>query len=172
MSLRRAFLWWQFAAVLVLPTAVFFSRGVFGERLGWDLLVAALTAPVLGIALLVVALVILVRPSVLVSRAVSWFDMAVMSAWHAAIIWLCVTPSAWLVVAVIALALLAFWGALWQFVTDGARRIRTATRDFTARFESATGVRRPSGPIDLGELRPIDDPAEGAVAASGRTVAE
>src|SRR5690606_2497536 len=102
----------------------------------------------------------------------SWFDVAVASAWHAAIIWLCVAPSAWLVVAIVALALLAFWGAVWQFVTDGARRIRDATRDFNAPFRAAADGRRRGGPIDLGELRPVEEAADGAVAGSRRTVAE
>ncbi len=173
MMLRRAFLWWQFAAVVVLPVAVFLARGVFGARLGWDVLASVIAAPVLGAALLIVAVLVLIRPSVLSTRAVSWFDVAVIGAWHAAVVWLCASPSALAVVAIAVLAITAFWGAVWQLFADTTRRVSGAVRDFTVEFNAAASERRRGGPIDLGELRPIDGGPSGRDGAGQRrSVAE
>lgn len=82
MMLRRAFFWWQFVAVAALPLLVFVSRGIVGARLGWDVLVSLIAAPVLGAALLIVAILVLIRPSVFRAKAVGWFDVAAIACWH------------------------------------------------------------------------------------------
>lgn len=156
MMLRRAFFWWQLLAVIALPVLTFLTRGIFGARLGWDVLGAAIAAPVLGFALLVVALLIAVRPSVMRVKAVSWYDLVVLAGWHAAIVWFCLDPAAWLIGAAVLFAMLAFWGAIWQLVTDTTRRVAGAMRDFSVEFTTAVGEQRSGAPIDLGELRPID----------------
>jgi len=172
MFVRRAFLSWQFVAVVVLPAAVFLSRGVFGASLGWDVLLSVLAAPVLGFALLVVAVLTVVRPSVRADRAVSWFDVAVSAAWHALIIWCCVQPSAGLVFAIGLAAAVAFWGAIWQLVTDAGRRLVGAVRDFGAEYGAAAAARRRGAPIDLGELRPVVAESGEARDSSPRSVAQ
>lgn len=157
MWIRRVFFWWQFAAVLVLPIWAFFARGIFGAQLGWDVIVAVIAAPALAVALLGVALLTFFRPSVHRTKAVSSFDVVVLALWHGSVIWLCFAPSGWVPVAIVGFAFVAFWGAIWQLVTDTTRRVSGAMRDFTVEFNAAVGEQQSGAPIELGELEPVDD---------------
>lgn len=70
-----------------------------------------------------------------------------------------VMPALWVVVV---LGIAAFWYAVVQLVLDAGRRLRNAVRDFTAEFAAAVGQQRagglrPSAPIELGELKPLDE---------------
>jgi len=70
-----------------------------------------------------------------------------------------VIPALWVVVV---LGIAAFWYAVVQIVLDTGRRVRNAVRDFTAEFAAAigeqrSGAARVSAPIELGELKRLDD---------------
>lgn len=72
-----------------------------------------------------------------------------------------VKPALWVVVV---FGLIAFWYAIVQLIADTGRRVRNAVRDFTAEFSAAVGQQRGSdadgrrgAPVELGELKPIDD---------------
>ena len=68
----------------------------------------------------------------------------------------------WLWVLVL-FGLVSFWFAVVQLIADAGRRARAAMRDFAAEFAAAVGANgrggpaaRPEGPIELGELKPVD----------------
>lgn len=65
-----------------------------------------------------------------------------------------VIPALWIVVL---LGLAGFWFAIWQLVLDTARRVRNAVRDFSMEFRAAVGEQRRPEPLDLGELKSLDE---------------
>src|SRR6478609_8920828 len=85
MLFRRIFFRWIQAATIVLPIWLAVGWAVFGGG-GWGTLGLIITVPVTFIALAIIALLISMRPSVREQRAVSWTDVVVLGAWHAAII--------------------------------------------------------------------------------------
>lgn len=127
--IRRAFFYWQFIAVIALPAWLFVGWGFFGGG-GWGFLGILITAPIVFIALLVIALIVYARPAVRRSRAVSWKDVALYVVLHGSIIGLGFfgsTATLFVVVALIA-GIAGFWLSLWELVTDGARSMK-ATMD-------------------------------------------
>src|SRR5690606_19599469 len=110
--------------------------------LGWDVVLSIIAAPVLAAALLIVAVITLIRPSVFTTKVLSWFDVAALAAWHGTIVWFCLAPTAWLFGLIVLAAMVAFWGLIWQLVTDASRRVSGAVRDFSAEFDTAVSERR------------------------------
>lgn len=161
MWLRKAMYWWQFPAVVVLPTTVLVARGILGSSLGWDFLLYLVLSPVLAVVLLVVAALTALRGSVRQARAVGWVDVAVILSWHAAIVGFAILDSAALAAIVVIIAVAAFWVALWQLVTDTGRRMRAAVRDFNVEFAGVRDEMRQGSPsVQLGEvivISPADD---------------
>lgn len=146
MIIRRLFFTWQFIAVVALPAWLFVGWGVFGGS-GWGFLGLLIAAPVVFLALAAVALLIALRPSVRRSRTVSWYDVGILTVVHAAVIGIGfygATATLFTVLAILA-GTAAFWIAVWQLVTDGARHVRATLDEFQrqARPESPVHPRQP-----------------------------
>ena len=126
MLIRRAFLRWLVAAAVVLPIWLAVGWAVFGGG-GWGPSGLVLVVPIAFIALGVIALLVWARPTVRAERA-GVVDrrgrdrrMARLDHRHRLL-----RPSAPRSSASspILLAIAAFWVALWQLVSDGARACR------------------------------------------------
>lgn len=130
MMIRRAFFYWQFIAVIVLPLWVLVGRGVFGSSVGWDFVLFLLLCPILALALLAVAGVTMARKSVRSQRSVSWIDAGVLAAWHAAIIAYGFVDAPLLAALVVVFAVAGFWIALWQLVTETRNRFTSLVEGF------------------------------------------
>lgn len=131
MLIRRAFRRWQYVAVVVLPVWLAVGWAIFGGG-GWGTLGLVFAVPIAFIAIGVVALIVNVRPTVREERAVSWIDVGVIGAWHAAIVgsgFYGASASTFGVLAIL-LAIAAFWVAIWQLVGDGARRVQASMAEF------------------------------------------
>ena len=149
MVLRRAFFYWQTAAALVLPVWLLIGWGIWGTTAG-ELVGVAITAPILVVALLIVVGLTIARRSVRAARAVSWLDVAVLGFWHAMLIGLGFFGDAasWFAVFAVIGAIVAFWSAVWQLVTETRKRVRAVLDEFQ-RVTEPSGTRR--APIDAGE---------------------
>lgn len=86
MTVRRAFFYWQFLAAVLLPLWVLVGRGLFGATVGWQFVLLVILMPILGLGMLVVGGLIAARKEVRSVRAVGWLDLAVVGAWHLAIV--------------------------------------------------------------------------------------
>jgi hypothetical protein len=149
MLIRRAFRRWLYIAVVALPVWLAVGWAIFGGG-GWGTLGLVLVVPIAFIALGVVALLTSVRPTVREERAVSWVDVGVLGTWHVALIatgFYGASAGLFAVFAVL-LALAAFWVAIWQLVSDGARRVQASMTEFErlAAQQQAPGGRPDSGP--------------------------
>jgi hypothetical protein len=98
--------------------------------------------PVSAVALAIVALLVRVRPAVRAERAASWIDVGVVGAWHASIIGIGFYGVSATIFAVLAILLgvAAFWVAVWQLVTDGARRVQATMSEFERLAAQQTGT--------------------------------
>jgi len=168
MWLRRIGFAWQFIAAVVLPLWLFIARGVVGAEIGWDVVAFFIAAPVLFVAMIVVAGLTALRPSNRAVRAVDWIDLGIMAAWHATIIGFCITGSGWAGLIGVMIGVAAFWIAIWRLVTDTGRRMRAAAQEFADRADAA----RRGGPIEIGEMVVIEESVEGTVRAPRPDVAE
>ncbi|MGV8913760.1 MAG: MFS transporter [Rhodoglobus sp.] len=130
MMIRRAFYYWQFIAVIVLPLWVLVGRGVFGSSVGWDFVLFLLLCPILACALLAVAGLTTARKSVRSAKAVSWIDAGVLAVWHAVIIGYGFVDAPLLAALIVIVAVAGFWLALWQLVTETRNRFTTLVEGF------------------------------------------
>ena len=163
MLFRRGFLNWLTVAAVVLPIWLGIGWAVFGGG-GWGTLGLVVAVPVTFIALAVVALIVWLRPTVRSQRAASWTDVGVIGAWHLAIIGVGFygQGSTFFGVAAILLAIAAFWVAIWQLVSDGARRMQATMSEFERLAAQQSGSRLP--PDAQGEMpvrRPPFDDGDG-----------
>jgi len=155
MSARRAFFYWQFVAAVLLPLWVLIGRGLFGAAVGWQFLLLVVLMPLLSIAMFGVGGLTAARKEVRRARAVAWLDVAVIGAWHVAILSLGfflvdsnagsdIGSSAFTRLAgsgavdlstalanlsgalVVVLAVAAFWITGWQFVRETRARVKSA----------------------------------------------
>lgn len=159
MTVRRLFLRWQFLAAVVLPGWLAVGWALFGSG-GWNTLGLIISLPATFLALLVVAFLVNVRPTVREQRAVAWADVGVLGAWHLAIIgagFYGATAVPFTVLG-IALAVVAFWWAIWQLVRDGARRVQASMAEFERLAAEHRGGAQSGAdpkrvaPYDLGEV--------------------
>ena len=144
MIIRKAFYWWLFPAAVILPVWLLIGWAVFGSG-GWTFLGLLILCPVIFVSQLAVAGIIVARKSVRESRAVSWYDVAFLTAWHAAIVAFgCFVPGLSSVYAVlgIILGLVAFWVSLGELVTEARTRVRNT---FEAYERVAAGPQRAGG---------------------------
>ncbi|CAN5159349.1 hypothetical protein BH09ACT6_BH09ACT6_10580 [soil metagenome] len=154
MFVRRAFYYWQVAAVLVLPLWALVGWSVFGGS-GWQFLLVLLSCGVLALALAGVGVLNYFRKSVRETRALSWLDTGLLVAWHAAIVSVgFFTPaSSILAVAVVVLGLAAFWASIVQLLAETRRRISGVFDSFqyaaqVAEEQAAAGAAGvPSAPL-------------------------
>ncbi|WP_343924310.1 MFS transporter [Rhodoglobus aureus] len=130
MMIRRAFYYWQFIAVIVLPLWVLVGRGIFGSSVGWDFVLFLLLCPILAFALLAIAGLTTARKSVRSQRSVSWIDAGVLAAWHAVIIAYGFVDAPLLAALIVVVGVAGFWIALWQLVTETRNRFNTLVEGF------------------------------------------
>lgn len=161
MFLRRAFFGWLGPAAIVLPVWLAVGWAVFGGG-GWGTLGLVVVVPVSAVALAIVALLVRVRPAVRAERAASWIDVGVIGAWHASIIGIGFYGASATIFGVLAILLgvAAFWVAVWQLVTDGARRVQATMNEFerlAAQQTGAAGLRPDSSGGTTGRRPPFDD---------------
>lgn len=159
MLIRRAFLRWLIAAAVVLPIWLGIGWAIFGGG-GWGTLGLVIVVPLTFIALAVVALLVYIRPTVRAQRAVSWTDVAVVGAWHAAIVGIGFygESGAFFGVIAILLAIAAFWSAIWQLIRDGARRMQATMTEFERLAAQQTGQAGPDAAGGMpGRRPPFDD---------------
>ena len=126
MLTRRAFFYWQIIGAFLLPSWVLVGRGIIDDGVGWDFVLYLVLCPILCVVMLAVAGLTVARKKVRTARAVSWQDVAVITAWHAAIIGYGFVSSQALVVVVVLLAVVAFWSAVWQLFAETRTRVQNA----------------------------------------------
>ncbi|MFF2390455.1 hypothetical protein [Agromyces sp. NPDC058104] len=159
MLIRRLFYRWQFIAIVALPVWLLVGWAIFGSG-GWGTLGLVIVVPIAFLTLGVVALLVNARPTVRRERAVSWTDVGVIGAWHAALIatGFYTAGAAFFGILAIVAAIAAFWVSLWQLVKDGAKRMNASMAEFERLAaeqqggmprQDAPGVRRP--PFDDGD---------------------
>ncbi|WP_022886468.1 hypothetical protein [Glaciibacter superstes] len=151
MIIRRAFFYWQFAAVVVLPVWLVVGWPIFGAG-GWAVLGVFLGAVVLGLAMLIVALLFTARKQVRAERAVSWADAGVLALWHALIIAVGFYASAspWLSILVIVVGAAAFWFAIWELIDAARQRMRAVMDDLEQAARPAYLQSEGAGSFDAG----------------------
>ncbi|MDN3494527.1 hypothetical protein QL996_01180 [Planococcus sp. APC 4015] len=130
MLVRRAFFGWLIPAAFLLPLWMLVGWIVTGAG-GWALLWVLLIAiPGIFVWQLVLTLLVRARGTVRAERAVSWWDVAGFTVWHALVIALGFFVPAWwagaLVVAIV-VGLGVFWLSLWQLWSE-ARPTRMLLR--------------------------------------------
>lgn len=161
MVLRKALFWWQFAAVIVLPTVLLIARGILGSAMGWDFVLYLVLSPILGAFMLLVAGLTSARASVRAGRAVGWLDAGILLGWHASIVAFAVLDAPALAAIVVIIGVAAFWIAVWQLVTETGRRVRSAVRDFGDEFAGVREEMRTQSPsVQVGEvivIQPSED---------------
>ena len=127
MWFRRAVYLALAPAIIVLPVWLLLTAGIVTADSGWDLLLYLVLAPIVAVALAIVALLTWMRATVRRDRAVSPLDAGVFTAWWLSIL---IHGVAWtgdlrgITAALsVVLALVAFWSAIAQLVTFGRRSI-------------------------------------------------
>ena len=131
MWLREAFFRWLIPAAFVLPLWLLVGWGVF-SRGGWAFLFLFIGIPSVFLGQLILTLLVRARPSVRLTRAVSWWDVAGFGLWHALTIAIGFYPS-WFAPALtgaIIVGIALVWLSLWQLWSEargagGVRVIRT-----------------------------------------------
>lgn len=166
MIIRRAFYYWQFIAVAVLPLWLVIGWPIFGPG-GWQVFGVFLGAVLMGVGLLAVSLLIYARKEVRLAKAVSWPDVAVLAAWHATIIAVgfYADSSPALSVAMVIIGLAAFWFAIWELYS-AARKRMAAMMTLIDETAKAPGGTSPFG----GPVTPPADPFHGPAATADPNV--
>ena len=140
MLLRRALYWAQFGMAVALPVWVLVSRGIIADGVGWQLVIYLVLAPVLFVALGVVAALTVARKRVRDTHAVSWQDaVALLITWAAIITYGLFALPVLAVIIVLAIVAL-FWLVTWELVTETRARVKNF---FDAGAPSATARQIP-----------------------------
>lgn len=132
MWLRQTFFRWLIPAAFVLPLWLVVGWIVFGAS-PWALLWVLLSAPIVFVWQLILALLVRARGTVRAERAVSWTDAGIIGAWHLLVVALGVFDSRWwwpaLAVAVIlgVVALSSSLRQLWRETGPRVSILRTAS---------------------------------------------
>ncbi|RFA16050.1 hypothetical protein B7R22_04760 [Subtercola boreus] len=147
MFVRRAFYYWQVAAVVVLPLWVLIGWSVFGGQV-WQFLIVMLSCGVLALAMAAVALIIFARKQVRLTRAVTWQDVLLVALWHVSIIAVgfFLPAGSFIAVASVVLGLVAFWSSIAQLLGETKRRVQGVfdTFQYAAQMgEAPQAVREP-----------------------------
>ena len=153
--LRRAFFYAIFPAAFVLPAWMLIGWGIFGHG-GWAFLGLVIACPVVFIALLVIGGLMAARPTVRRERAVSWWDVLALTVVWGALIGFGTfgdTTSLFAVIGALA-AIGAFWLALWELFSDGARAVRETMETFE---RQAAPPPVEGGHYEATPIRPGDD---------------
>lgn len=132
MWLRRAFFYAQFWAIPVLPLWLLIARGVAIDGAGWEFVVLLFATPLLSVALIVVMGLTMARKAVRRARMLSWVDVGVLGAWYLSVIFAGLYSAPALAVLAIALMIVSFWSAVWQWVIETRQRITLAFASYDA----------------------------------------
>ncbi len=145
MWLRQAFFRWLVPAAFVLPLWLFIGWGVFNAG-GWAFLgTIFISIPSVFLGQLLLTLLVRSRPSVRITRAVSWWDVAGFGLWHALTITVGFYPQAWFGLALtgaIVVGVALFWSSLRQLWQESGG-VRVTTASWRAPVDDAP----PTGPV-------------------------
>ena len=152
---RRGVFYAMLGAVIVLPAWLLVSRGIIFTDTGWDFLGYLILAPILAVALGVVAALVWVRKSVRSTRAVSVLDAALLTAWYLSIVLYGASGDEGVATAIsvvgVLLAVASFWAAAWQLVHETRSRFRNIVTTFEQqampRGDQQPGRGAGSGPV-------------------------
>jgi hypothetical protein len=148
MWLRQAFFRWLFPAAFVLPLWLLIGWAVFNG--GWAFLFLLIAIPSVFVGQLILAFLVRARPSVRVTRAVSWWDVAGFGLWHVLTIVVGCFPASGFgpaLVGAIIVAIALFWSSLWQLWSEakgsgGIRVVATSWRSRSVAEEPKAGSAR------------------------------
>jgi hypothetical protein len=160
---RRGVFYAMLGAVVVLPVWLLVSRGIIFTDTGWDFLGYLILAPLLAVALAVVAGLVWARKSVRTTRAVSSLDAALLTAWYLSIALYGASGDEGIATAIAVLAVLlavaSFWAAGWQLVRETRSRLRGIVTTFEQQAMPRGGQQ--PGPGDgSGPVIRIDPPGD------------
>ncbi len=150
---RRGVFYAMLGAVVVLPAWLLVSRGIIFTDTGWDFLGYLVLAPLLAVALGIVAALVWVRKSVRSTRAVSVLDAALLTAWYLSIALYGASGEETLATTIavlgVLLAVASFWAAAWQLVRETRSRFRNIVTTFEqqAMPRNGQGSDAGSGPV-------------------------
>lgn len=159
MFIRKAFYRWLFPSAVVLPVWLLIGWAIFHPT-GWAFVGLLVLCPILFLALLAVGGIISARKTVRDAKAVSWYDVGLLAAWHATIVVFgCFLPGAtgWLAVLGILLGLAAFWVSLWELVTEARMRVKQTFEAYERAAQQQQVNRPPAGFTDGGEFIVIEE---------------
>ncbi|WP_431220991.1 hypothetical protein [Leifsonia xyli] len=125
--IRKAFYWWLFPSAVVLPVWLLIGWAAFNQGSGWTFLGLLVMCPILFVGMLVVDGILVARKSVRERRAVSWWDVVLLAAWHLSIIgfgFFVPGASGWFAVAGILLFIGMFWLAVWELLRETRVRVQ------------------------------------------------
>jgi hypothetical protein len=145
MIVRRTFRTWMFIASVALPIWPLIGWGLFGGG-GWEFLGLIIAMPILFLALIAVSALVYARPTVRRERAVAWWDVVILTLWHALIVGFGLfgpNTSTFAVLGVLT-GIAAFWYVVWAFFTDAAKRARETLAEFEQMATAPTQRRVPS----------------------------
>jgi hypothetical protein len=147
--IRRAFFYWQFAAVIVLPAWLVIGWPIFGAG-GWKVLGVFFGAVLLGFWLLAVAALYFARRTVRTERALSWPDVGALAIWHALIIAIGFYAESAPMLSVLAIlaGIGATWLGVWELYLAARRRVSAAMDEIDQAARIAYG--RPAAGVDPG----------------------
>ncbi|MGC5171100.1 hypothetical protein ACPW96_12160 [Micromonospora sp. DT81.3] len=155
MWLRRAFYGWLLPAAFLLPLWLLIGWGVFRAG-GWAFVwVIFLAIPSVFIGQLALGLLVKARGTVRAQRAVSWWDVAGFSIWHALTIACGFFDPAWFwpaFVGAVVVGVGLFWLVLWELLGETRAStviLRTTGPDQTAYIPPPTPPRRPEVEHDV-----------------------
>jgi UPF0716 family protein affecting phage T7 exclusion len=159
--IRKAFYWWLFPSAVVLPAWLLVGWAAFSQGSGWSFLGLLVLCPILFLAMLVVDGILMARRSVREKRAVSWWDVALLTAWHLSIIgfgFFVPGVQGWFAVLGILLFIATFWVALWELL----RETRVRVQETFAAYERIARTPAPEqrSTIDDGEYIVIEERRE------------
>lgn len=134
MRVREAFFRWLLPAAFVLPLWLLIGWGIFNAG-GWAFLGVILIAiPSVFLGQLLLTLLVRSRPSVRLSRAVSWLDVAGFTAWHALTIVVGFFPQRFFGIALtgaILVGIALIWSSLWQMWREAKGAVGIKVADAT-----------------------------------------
>lgn len=141
--LRKAFFRVMFPAAVVLPLWLLIGRGLIVSGPGWEFVLLIFVGPILAVLMAGVAAMVFARKSVRRASAVSWIDVAMLSAWYLAIIAAGFSSLQIMAVLVVVFFVVAFWGAVWLLFSETRRRVKTAFEGLEHTAVPASQYRRP-----------------------------
>lgn len=153
MIVRRVVYRLLFPATVALPLWLLLGRGILAGDFWAIAGLMLIVAPLLFLALAAIGGILFWRPGVRTDRAVSLPDAVALPVLWLLLIAVAVVDSAPLVVLTVVAVLAMFWFAVWELVSEGRRRLRSAMADAdAARNAARTGTPQRPAPIDIGEV--------------------